>query len=376
MASKRDYYDVLGVSRGAAAEEIKKAYRKLALKYHPDKNPGDKEAEDRFKEVAEAHEVLKDSQRRSRYDRFGHEGLKSTTGWPGGAGMGGFDLSDALRSFLSDFGTGFNFGDMFGEEERGSASGPRRGKDLKIQLALTLKEIATGVSKTIKLKRSMTCETCDGSGAKPGTSPKTCSTCKGAGRVKRVSSSFFGQMVRVEACPTCGGEGMVVMEPCETCHGSGAVATEATISVKMPSGVSSGNYITLRGQGNAGYKGGAAGDVHVLVVEKEDEFFERRGDDVICRLPVSFSTAVLGKEVEVLTITGKAKIGIPPGTPSGKVFRMRHKGLPHLNSSKRGDQLVQVVVWVPEKLKKEERKKLEDLERRGGFAPPAGLLPR
>ena len=374
MASKRDYYDVLGVERGATEEQIKKAYRKLALEYHPDKNPGNKQAEERFKEVAEAYEVLRDASKRSRYDQFGHDGLRTAPGWSGG--FGGFDLSDALRSFLRDFGAGFSFGDMFGEDPRSPSRGPRRGRDLQIRLPLKLEEISTGVSKKIRLNRTTRCTVCNGSGAKPGSTPVSCSTCRGAGRVKRVSSSLFGQMVRVETCPACNGEGSVVSDPCQECNGAGVVDETATISVKIPAGVASGNYLTLRGQGHAGVKGGPSGDAYVLIIEEEDEFFERQGADVVCRLPISYPTAVLGGEVEVPTLNGKSRIKIPPGTPSGKVFRMRGKGLPELNNTRRGDQLVQIVVWVPEHLKRQERKRIEELRDVGSLEPDSGLLAR
>ncbi len=375
MATKRDYdyYEVLGVDRGASEEEIKKAYRKLALKYHPDRNPGSKDAEEKFKEVAEAYEVLRDPEKRARYDRFGHEGLR---GGPAGAGgFAGFDLSDALRSFLRDFGAGFSFGDLFGEEEP-EAPGPRRGKDIQIRLPLTLQEIATGVEKTLRISRLETCTTCRGSGAEPGTAPSVCPTCKGGGRVKRVASSLFGQMVRVEVCPTCHGEGSVVTRPCTSCGGSGTQEGKATVSVKIPPGVSTGNYLTLRGQGHAGVKGGGRGDAYVLIVEKEDPYFERQGDDLLCRLPVSFATAVLGGEVEVPTLTGRVKVRIPPGTASGKIFRLRGKGLPHLNDARRGDLHVQVVVWVPEHLGRDQVALLRQLAGFGALDPPIELLER
>ncbi|MBN1423138.1 molecular chaperone DnaJ [Candidatus Fermentibacteria bacterium] len=374
MAIKRDYYEVLGLSRGASEEEIKKAYRKLALKYHPDRNPGDKDAEEKFKEVAEAYEILKDAEKRSRYDRFGHEGLRGSAA-AGGPGFGGFDLSDALRSFLRDFGAGFSFGDLFGEEGR-EATGPRRGKDIQIKLPLTLQEIASGVEKTLRITRHEPCQACGGTGAKPGTTPTTCHTCKGSGRVKRVASSLFGQMVRVEACPTCHGEGSVIAERCETCGGTGTQEGKATVSVRIPAGVATGNYLTLRGQGHAGFKGGGRGDAHVLIVEKEDAHFERQGDDIVCRLAVSFATAVIGGEIEVPTLTGRVRVKIPPGTQSGKVFRMRGKGLPHLNDSRRGDLNVQVVVWVPEHLGRSETTRLQELAKSGRLDPPTELIPR
>jgi molecular chaperone DnaJ len=373
VASKRDYYEVLGVERGASDDEIKKAYRKLALKHHPDRNPGNKDAEEKFKEVVEAYEVLKDSDKRARYDRFGHEGVRGSTA--GSGGFGGFDLSDALRSFLRDFGGGFGFGDLFGEEER-EAPGPRRGKDLQIRLPLTLQEIATGVEKTLRIAREEVCEACQGSGASPGTSQTPCGTCKGSGRVKRVASSLFGQMVRVEPCPVCHGEGSVIAHPCATCGGAGTQEGKSTVSVRIPAGVAMGNYLTLRGQGHAGAKGGGRGDAYVLVVEKEDPLFERQGDDVLCRLAVSFATAVLGGEVEVPTLTGRVKVRIPAGTPSGKVFRMKGKGLPHLNGSRRGDLHVQIVVWVPERLNRDQTARLSELSKSGGLEPPTELMAR
>lgn len=373
MTAKRDYYEVLGVGRNATEEEIKKAYRQLALKYHPDRNPGDKSAEEKFKEVAEAYEVLRDPEKRARYDRFGHEGLRGAGAGPGG--FAGFDLADALRSFLRDFGAGFSFGDLFAEEERPGATA-QRGRDIQIRLPLTLQEVATGVEKTLRVTRQDTCSVCGGSGAKPGSRPTVCPTCKGNGRVRRMSSSLFGQMVRIEVCPRCGGEGTVVAEPCPRCGGVGTEETKATISVRIPPGVATGNYITLRGQGHAGARGGPRGDAYVLIQEKEDPYFERHGDDLVCRVPVSFATAALGGEVEVPTLSGRVKMRIPPGTPSGKVFRLRGKGLPHLNSSQRGDLHVQVVVWVPERLSREDAARIQDLARTGALDPPSELIPR
>lgn len=373
MTTKRDYYEVLGVERNADTEHIKKVYRKLALKYHPDRNPGDKEAEERFKEAAEAYEVLRDSEKRARYDRFGHDGLRGASGWPGGGF--GFDLSDALRSFLRDFGGGFGFGDMFGDEMGASRGGRNKGEDLQIKLPLTLQEVATGVERKIRLKRMETCERCGGDGSEPGSSSSRCSQCNGAGRIRQVSSSLFGQMVRVVTCPSCNGEGQIVTDRCKDCNGNGRIEGEKTISVKIPSGVATGNYLTLRGQGHAGSRGGPAGDVYILIAEKADPYFERQGDHILCRLPISFPMAVLGGDMEVPTITGKAKIKIPAGTPSGKIFRMRGKGLPHLNSSSTGDQLVQIVVWVPEKMSKANRKIMQSLYDNDGIKPPDGLLP-
>ncbi len=356
--TKRDYYEVLGINRDANEEEIKKAYRRLALKYHPDKNPGDKEAEENFKEASEAYQVLNDSQKRVRYDRFGHAGVKGTGS---GAGFGGFDfdLSDALRTFMEGFGGIGGFGDIFGGERR--KSGPLRGKDLQLKLKLSLKEIGKGVEKKINIKRKVKCETCGGTGAKDNNAISTCPECQGSGQIRHVSQSLFGQFVNIRTCSRCGGEGKIIIKPCSDCRGEGRTKGTTTISVKVPPGVSSGNYLTIRGKGDVGPKGGPAGDVHVIFEEKKDDNFERHGDDILYILLISISQAVLGDEVEIPTLDGKAKLYIDPGTQSGKILRMRGKGIPYLNSSHRGDQLVRVVVWTPKKISKETKKLFKDL---------------
>ena len=345
---KRDYYEILGVTRDASVEEIKKAYRKMAMKYHPDRNPGDKEAEEKFKEAAEAYEVLTNPEKKRRYDQFGHEGLR---GGPGGFGGFDFDLSDALRTFMEGFGGFGGFGDIFGTSRK--ASTHERGNDLQIKLTLTLKEIATGVEKKIKIKRMVRCEKCGGSGASSPDAIKVCPVCHGTGQVRQVSRSIFGQFVNISTCQTCGGEGKVISEVCPVCRGEGRVKGESTIKVKIPAGVATGNYITLRGEGDVGPRGGAAGNVFVFIEEKKDDVFERHGDDILYNCYISITQAVLGDEVEIPTLTGKARLHIDPGIQSGKILRMRGRGIPHLNGHGKGDQLVRVTVWTPTKLSKE-----------------------
>lgn len=362
--TKRDYYEILGVQRDASVEEIKKAYRKLAMKYHPDKNPGDTNAEVKFKEVAEAYEILKDPQKRQHYDRFGHSGLKG--GFEGFAGFD-FDLGDALRTFMSE---SFGFGDIFGTGRRRSSNNRRRGRDLQLKLNLTLEEIAAGVQKTIKLKKSVTCETCGGTGAASEGAYITCLQCQGTGEMRQVSQSIFGQFVNISTCSRCGGEGKVLKDPCQTCAGNGRVQGESTITVDVPPGVSSGNYITVRGEGNAGPRGGPQGDVIIFIEEKEHEYFERHGDDILYELPLGFSQVALGTEIEVPTLNGKAKLQIPAGTQSHKILRMRGKGIPHLNEHGRGDQLVRIIVWTPTKLSEQEKKLFKELAESERVNPP------
>jgi molecular chaperone DnaJ len=364
--AKRDYYEVLGVERNASEEEIKKAYRKLALKYHPDKNKGDPAAEEKFKEVGEAYSVLSDSTKRAQYDRYGHA-APTGMGQDFRGGFGGdFDPFELFRNVMGD---AFGFGDFFGGGRRDTRSGRQKGSDLQITLRLTLEEVATGVTKKIRVKKLKTCQTCKGSGAKPGTQRQTCPTCKGAGEIRQVSRSLFGNFVNITTCSTCNGEGTVLTERCPECMGEGLVRGETTISVNVPAGVKTGNYLHLRGQGNAGPHGGPAGDIIVMIEEKEHEFFERNRDDVIYRLDLSIPQAVLGDDIEVPTLTGRAKLTIHPGTQPGKVLRMKGKGIKHLNGSGVGDQLVQVGIYVPEQLSLEERKCLESLRDSENFQP-------
>ncbi len=367
--AKRDYYEVLEVGRDATEEDVKKAYRRLAVKYHPDKNPGDKSAEERFKEVAEAYEVLRDKEKRARYDHYGHAGLEGAAG--PGAGPHGFDLSDALRSFMRDFGLDFGLNDLFGARGRQTDTGRRRGADIQVRLPLTLDEVAKGATKKIKLRRQQACTHCSGTGAEPKSTTSTCNTCHGSGQVRTVSNSLFGQFVNVSTCPTCGGSGTVITDPCHVCGGDGRVRAEATLSVKVPPGVSSGNYVPMRGEGHAGPRGGSPGDVLVMIEEKAHPVFQRRGDDIVHPLRIDIVQAALGDNVDVPTLQGRARMKVPPGTQSGRVFRLRGKGIPHLHGGGAGDLLVPVTVWVPTKLGQEERRLLRELGKSPRVRPPA-----
>jgi len=369
---KRDYYEVLGLGRDADQDDVKKAYRKLALQYHPDRNPGNQEAEEKFKEATEAYEVLKDPQKRSTYDQFGHAGLSGAGGF-GAGGFAGFDLSDALRAFMRDFG---GFGSIFDDFLGGGTTGGRRGypkgQDLQVRLNLTLEEIAAGVEKKIKIKRLQKCDECGGSGAAKGSSKKTCPKCHGTGQLKRVSRSLFGQFVNVTTCDFCHGQGEVIDTPCPQCRGEGRVKGVSTVSVKIPAGVTSGNYIQMRGVGNAGPRGGPAGDVIVFVEEQQHPAFQRHGDDILHDTLISFTQAALGDEIPVPTLDGKIDLKVPPGTQSGKIFRFRGKGIPHLHGYGKGDELVRVLVWVPTRLSSEEKKLLKELAAQENMKPPEG----
>ncbi len=364
MASKRDYYEILGVQRNANEDEIKKSYRKLALQYHPDRNPNNKEAEDKFKEATEAYEVLSDQQKRQRYDQFGHQGMR------GGSDFHQYqDINDIFSHFGDIFGGsgGSIFEEMFGGQQRrrGPRSSGEPGSDLRIRLKLTLEEIATGVEKKLKIKKWRACSACSGNGAKPGSSRSTCPQCQGTGELRQVSRSMFGQFVNVSACAFCGGTGQIIKEKCHTCDGEGREQGESTIKINVPAGVSEGNYMTLQGQGNAGRRGGHAGDVIVEFNEEKHESFIRNGDDIIYNALIGYPDAVLGADIEVPTLGGKAKIKIDAGTMPGKMLRMKDKGIPHLNAYGKGDQLIQVQIWVPHKLNSEEKellKKLSDCE--------------
>jgi len=372
---KRDYYEVLGLDRSASESDIKSAYRKAAMKYHPDRNPGDSTAEDKFKEATEAYEVLKDSEKRQTYDQFGHAAMNQGGGGFGGFGGGGYDINDALRAFMRDFGGGgagggSMFDDLFGFG--GGRHQRNRGEDLRIKIKLTLEEIASGVEKSVRVKRIVRCDVCSGSGVSAGSSRKTCHQCKGAGKVRTLNRTFLGTIQQITTCNVCRGSGEIIADPCNSCRGEGRVRGSSTVNVNIPAGVSSGNYMTLENQGNDAPHNGESGDLIVVFEEKEHATFTRRGDNLICELPISFTTATLGGKVEVPVIDGRAKVTIPPGTQPGKVLKLRSNGIPHLNRSGRGDQLVQVIVWVPTKLSAEEKQTIQKLSESGSFEPPVG----
>lgn len=362
--SKRDYYEILGVGKNASESELKKAYRKLAMKYHPDRNKGDADAETKFKEAAEAYEVLRDPQKKARYDQYGHAGVNGQGGF-GGGGVE-FDMDDIFSRFGDIFGSSFFGDDIFGGGGRGRSRGGRRtagtpGSDMKIRMPLTLEEIAFGTEKTLKVKKQIGCKTCDGTGAASNSDFETCGTCNGMGEVRQVTRTMLGQMVNVQPCPTCQGEGRIIKNKCKTCNGEGREKGEETIKVNIPSGVSNGNYITLRGQGNAGRRGGPAGDLIVLIEEKEHEHFIREGNNIYYDLSLSIPDAILGTEKQVPTLKGKAKLRIEPGTQPGKLLRMRGKGIVGLNNSGEGDQYVRINVYMPRNLSDKERKAVESL---------------
>lgn len=352
----RDYYEILGVQRNADGEAIKKAYRKLALQHHPDRNNGSKEAEELFKEATEAYEVLRDPERRAAYDRFGHAGVKA--GATGRGGFEGFDFADALSIFMRDFG-GFGMEDLFGGGGR-RRSGRPRGTDLRVRVPVTLEDVAKGVKKTIKLRVHEPCDECGGSGAAKGTSAVPCDTCGGAGEVRRVQRSILGQLVSVTPCPSCGGEGQRITDPCRQCGGRGIDSREKKIEVEIPAGVSTGDYITLRGQGNAGQRGGARGDVMVVLEVEEDPRFVREGPDLLHELFITFTQAALGTACEVPTVTGTTELKIAAGTQSGHLMRLRGKGLPQLRGGSRGDLIVRVNVWTPTDLTDEQERLLRE----------------
>lgn len=359
--SKRDYYEVLGVGKDASEADLKKAYRKLAMKYHPDRNKGDASAEEKFKEAAEAYEILRDPQKKARYDQFGHAGVNGQGGFGGGVE---FDVEDIFSRFGDIFGGGFFGEDIFGggrTRSRGRRQPGTPGSDMKIRMPLTLEEIAFGTEKTLKVKKQVTCNTCDGTGAESKSDFETCGTCNGLGEVRQVTRTMLGQMVNVQPCPTCQGEGRIIKNKCKTCNGEGREKGEETIKVSIPSGVSNGNYITLRGQGNAGRRGGQPGDLIVLIEEKEHEHFVRDGNNIYYDLSLSIPDAVLGSEQEVPTLKGKAKLRIEPGTQPGKLLRMRGKGIIGLNNSGEGDEFVRINVYMPRNLSDKERKSIEAL---------------
>ncbi|HEX5724549.1 MAG TPA: molecular chaperone DnaJ [Longimicrobiaceae bacterium] len=365
----RDYYEILGVARTAEAEVIKKAYRKLALEHHPDRNGGDKEAEEKFKEATEAYEVLRDADKRAAYDRFGHAGVKGRAGAGGGPFGGGFGFEDALNIFMRDFGGFGGLEDLFGGGASRRRGGVQKGKDLQVKLRISLADVAKGVRKTLRIKPLEVCGACSGSGAAGAEGPVTCEACQGQGQIRSMQRSVFGQFVTARVCPTCGGEGKVIRNPCPKCHGDGRERGERTLEVEIPAGVSSDNYLTLRGQGNAGPRGGPRGDVMVVIEVEEDRRFIRDGSDLVYDLPVSFSQAALGRELEVPTVYGDEKVRIPAGVQSGQVLTLRGKGLPHLGGGGRGDQHVRIHVWTPAELTPEQEELFRRLAELEGPAP-------
>lgn len=371
MSAKRDYYEVLGVSKNATADELKKAYRKLALKYHPDKNPGDKEAEEKFKEAAEAYDVLSDADKRAKYDRFGHN--MGAQGFPGGgggfSGASSWSMEDIFSHFGDIFGGSFggSFGGMGGFEGAGGRSRSnrtrrRKGSDLRIKVKMTLQEIATGVTKTLKIPTLVKCTHCNGTGAKDGRAFTTCSTCGGSGTVLTTQQTPFGAMQSEAVCPHCNGEGKIITEKCSSCHGDGLVRENKEVTFTIPAGVADGQILTVRGRGNAAPGDGVPGDLLVVIDEVKSQELIRDGNDVIYNLMLDIPTAALGGSVEVPTITGRARLKITPGTQPGKVLRLRGKGLPSTEGRGVGDELVNVMVYIPESLNEEEKATFEKLK--------------
>jgi molecular chaperone DnaJ len=351
-----DFYQVLNLPRTASDDDIKQSYRRLAMQFHPDKNGGSKEAEEKFKQITEAYDVLRDPQKRAAYDRFGEAGLRNMGGQ--GGGYHHVDLSEALNIFMRDFG----LGDLFAQASgRQSSSGPRGGADVKIDLHLTLSEVATGVSKSVKIKLLDPCDRCGGSGAESGTRPKRCTTCNGQGEVRRAQRSFFGQFVSVAPCPTCSGEGVMISSPCKSCRGEGRQRGDHTIPIDVPAGVATGQYMHLRGVGNAGARGGPRGDILVMFDVGEDDRFERDGEDLYTEVLISYPQAVKGADVEVAGVLGPISLRVPAGTQSGQIFAVRGRGLPRVNASGTGDLHVRVQVWIPTDLTAAEEKAIDSL---------------
>ncbi|ANI89047.1 molecular chaperone DnaJ [Arachidicoccus ginsenosidimutans] len=368
---KRDYYEILGVSKSATADEIKKAYRKTAMQYHPDRNPGDKEAEEKFKEAAEAYEVLSDTDKRAKYDRYGHQAFGPGTGGGNPFGGGGMDMNDIFSHFGDIFGGG-GFSDFFGGggSSRGGRSQGERGSNLRVKIRLNYEEMANGVTKTIKVKKYIVCSTCHGSGAKDKGSIHTCKTCGGTGQVRKVQQTFLGQMQTVVVCPTCHGEGSTISAKCTSCKGDGRVYGEETVSINIPAGVYDGMQLSMSGKGNVGLRGGAPGDLIIAIEEEAHAELHRDGLNVGYDLFISIPDAVFGAQVEVPTIDGRAKIKIPAGTQSGKIFRLKGKGFPEINGyGRRGDQLINVNVWTPQTLSSEEKASMEKMKDSPNFQP-------
>ncbi len=365
--AKRDYYEVLGVTKGANADEIKKAYRKAAIKHHPDKNPGDKEAEDKFKEAAEAYDILSNQDKKARYDQFGHQAANSGGGYGGGyGGGGGFSMDDIFSNFGDIFGGQFG---GFGGFNGGSAGRApvNQGSDLRIKVKLNLKEIANGTTKKLKINKMISCDKCKGSGAKDSNSYSTCSSCNGSGHVTQIVNTFFGKTQTTKACPTCHGEGKIITSPCDKCKGNGNIKGEEVIEIKIPAGVGEGIQLSVSGKGNAAFHGGINGDLLVLIEEEKDKYLIRDGNDLIYNLNITIPTALLGDSIEIPLVEGKAKVKIEPGTHSGKVLRLKGKGLPDINGYGRGDILAVIDIAVPSKLTSEEKSLISQLANSASF---------
>lgn len=362
--SKRDYYEVLGVSKNASEDEIKKSYRKLAMKYHPDKNPGDKAAEDKFKEAAEAYDVLGNSEKRQKYDQFGHAGF---SGAAGGGGFGGFsNMEDIFSQFGDIFGGFGGFGN--GNSSRGGRR-VNRGSNIRIKVKLNLEEIYKGVDKKIKVNKYVKCNPCNGTGALNGSGFDNCSTCRGTGQVTRVVQTMLGAMQTTSTCPSCGGEGQMIREKCKSCYGDGIVKQEEIIDMQIPAGVAEGMQLSMQGKGNAGARGGINGDLLIVIEEEEHPTLKREGNNLLYNLFISMPEIILGTSAEINTIDGKVKIKIDPGTQSGKVLRLKGKGIPNINGYDKGDLLVNVQMWTPQNLSKEEKNILEKLKDSSNFKP-------
>jgi len=368
--AKRDFYEILGVPKNASDTDIKKAYRKVALKYHPDRNPDDKAAEEKFKEAAEAYEILSDADKRARYDRFGHAGVSNQGGGFSGGGMNMEDIFEHFGDIFGDSGSPFEsfFG---GGRSRGKTRG-QRGSNLRIKVSLTMEEVATGITKKIKVKKQVACDQCGGSGAKDASSVSTCGTCKGSGYVRQIKSTFLGQMQTTAACPTCKGSGQTITANCTSCRGDGRMYSEETIDIEIPAGVAEGMQLSMRGKGNAGKSGGQTGDLLIVIEEIPHAELLRDGNNVIYDLFLNFADAALGTSVQVPTLDGKVKIKVPAGSQAGKIFRLKGKGIPEVQGYNKGDQLINVNIWTPKKLSEEERELLEKMKDMPAFKPAPG----
>ena len=366
--SKRDYYDILGVSKSGSTDEFKKAYRKMALKFHPDKNPDNKEAEEKFKEAAEAYEVLSDPKKKARYDQYGHAGMSGSAGFGGGGQGGGMSMDDIFSHFGDIFGGAFGGGGGFG----GQGGGRRRvnrGSNLRVKVKLNLAEIVNGAEKKLKLKKYVVCEPCHGTGAEHGSSKSTCHTCNGQGQVRQVTNTFLGQMQTTATCPQCNGEGEVITNKCNSCHGNGIIKGDDVVTINIPAGVAEGMQLSVSGKGNAAARGGVPGDLLVLIDEEPHDELQRDENNLLYDLYINFADAALGTSVDVPTVESKARIKITPGTQGGKVLRLKGKGIPDVNGYGRGDLLVNVNIWTPRSLSKEETEMMEKLKVSPNFKP-------